>query len=75
MQYILHDFSVALWALRTDHCDRKDCKFAVRWPISIKRQATYCSTWIVQLRCPMLYVLNPYSVELDYLRAKSPATN
>lgn len=75
MQYILHDISVAAWALRTNHCDRKDCKFEIRWPISVRRaQPTYNGVWLVQLRRPMLYVLNPYSIELDYLLARSPET-
>ncbi len=73
MQYILHDISVALWALKTNHCDRKGCKVAVRWPMSIRRaQATYDSAWLVRFRRPMIYVLNPYTVELDYLLARTP---
>ncbi len=73
MQYILHDFSVALWALKTNHCDRRDCKLAVRWPVSIRKaRLPYDIAWVVIFRRPRLYILNPYSVELDYLRACSP---
>lgn len=75
MQYILHDISVALWALRTNHCERKDFKVAFRWPIIIQRaRPTYNGAWLVEFRRPMLYVLNSYRCELDYLLARSPET-
>ena len=75
MPYILHDISVCLWAWRTNHSEWKDCKVAIRWPISIcKAQPTYERTWLVQLRSPKLYVLNSYRAELDYLLARSSDT-
>lgn len=72
MHHILHDASVALWALRTNHSDHRNFKLAVTWPVSIRRaKPTYNGAWMVRFRRPRLHVLNAYSVELDYLLARS----
>ena len=72
MHHIVHDASVALWALRTNHCDRKDFRLGVSWPVSIRRaKPTYNGEWIVKFRRPQIHLLNAYSVELDYLLSRS----
>ena len=72
MHHIVHDASVALWALRTNHCDRKDFRLGVSWPVSIRRaKPTYNGEWIFRFRRPQIHLLNAYSVELDYLLARS----
>ena len=72
MQYILHDFRVACWAIRTNHRDHKDFRIAVRWPITIRRATpTYLRGWLVCVRWPQVCFLNADTVELDYVLSRS----
>jgi hypothetical protein len=73
MSNILHDARVAWWAWRTKHANRGALRIEIVWPISIRRSIpTDNGSWIVRFERPGLYVLNPYSVELDHMLAHTP---
>lgn len=64
MKYIIHDLSVALWALR-HNCGWQNIRIAIHGPISIRpRIKGQWHIWEVRFQKPVVAILVPYEVEL-----------
>jgi len=64
MQYIIHDVSVAVWALRNNF-GWKNIRLAIHGPVQINpRIKGRWHLWEIRFQKPVFAILIPYEVEL-----------